>query len=470
MKVCLMCEGSYPYVTGGVSSWVHMLMTHLKDIEFYISAIVVDREHGGKFKYKMPPNLVSINEIYLQDDDIVRFEKKLHLSRVEKEAFRSFVLGGSDIDWPTIFNFFANRDVSINSLLMGNDLLDILHEFYDKHYNRIPFSDFLWTYRSMLLPICLLMKNELPKADIYHSASTGYSGVLACMAKHLYKKPAIITEHGIYTREREEDIIRSPFFGGVYKDIWIEHFYKLSSCAYKYSDLVVSLFDNARELQIDIGCDPKKTMVVANGVVPDRFDDVLQKEHTGIINLGIIARISPIKDIKTLINSFAAAKERVPNIHLYIMGGYEEDDVPYYEECVDLVKSLGLKDVVFTGVINVNDYIGWMDILILTSISEGQPIAALEAMSARKPFVATNVGDCKGLLYGYEKGDKPCGIVAPIMSVEHLSNAIVELATNEKKRKQYGDVARQRIDERYTVEKLIDSYDKLYKSYGMLRV
>jgi glycosyltransferase involved in cell wall biosynthesis len=456
-----MCEGSYPYVTGGVSSWVHMLITSLKDIEFNIASIVVDREHGGKFKYALPPNLTQIHEYYLLDDDHVRFLKTRRLSKKQKNAFRSFVMG-KDIEWETIFDFFGNNEVSVNDLLMGVDIFDIVKEFYDQNYARLPFTDFLWTYRSMLLPICLLMKNRLPQADLYHSASTGYSGVQAVMAKMLYNKPAIITEHGIYTREREEDIIRSPEFNGLYKDIWIEHFYKLSGCAYGYCDKVISLYNGARDLQVELGCDKAKTLVIPNGVDPLRFDNLPQKTEDSVINLGILARVSPIKDIKTLISAYAVAHEKVPNLHLYIMGGIEEDSTAYYDECVDLAKNLKLDHVHFTGNINVSDYIGRMDMLILTSISEGQPIATLEAMAAGKPFICTRVGSCEELLYGKTPEEPHCGIITPIMSVADISRAIIELALDPAKRKQYGAAGRKRVDDEYRLDQVIRTYRNLY--------
>lgn len=462
MKVCIICEGCYPYVTGGVSSWVQMLMSSLPEIEFNILSIVVDREHGGKFKYKFPDNMTSITELYLQDNDYVRSSKKLYMSKKERAAFKSFVMG-NEIDWPTLFDFFHKNDVSLNSLLLGPDIMEIIKEFYDLNYYELPFTDFLWTYRSMMLPICTIFKNKLPKADIYHSSSTGYAGILACMAKYIHKKPAIITEHGIYTREREEDIIRASFVTGSYKDIWISHFYKLSDFTYSYCDKIISLFENARNLQIELGCDKNKTLVIPNGVNPYRFDrQEIRDESDNSINLGIIARIAPIKDIKTLINSFAAAKLRVPELKLYIMGGYEKDDEEYNDECLGLVKNLELEDVYFLGNVNVEEYMGKMDIVILTSISEGQPISILEAMSARKPCIATKVGNCEELLRGQNEGDKPCGIITQIMSVGSISDAIVELATDKQKRLEYGHTGRERIEEKYIITDVIDKYRNLY--------
>ena len=76
------------------------------------------------------------------------------------------------------------------------------------------------------------------------------------------------------------------------------------------------------------------------------------------------------------------------------------EDKKYAQECFDLVKALNVSDVEFTGRINVRDYLGKMDFTLLTSISEGQPLTILESFAAHKPVVATDVGNCYGLIYG----------------------------------------------------------------------
>ena len=74
-----------------------------------------------------------------------------------------------------------------------------------------PFADAFHTMRSMLLPVLYLMGSEVPKADVYHAICTGYGGLLACLGGYVYKKKVLLTEHGIYTREREEEIIRAKW-------------------------------------------------------------------------------------------------------------------------------------------------------------------------------------------------------------------------------------------------------------------
>ena len=56
----------------------------------------------------------------------------------------------------------------------------------------------------MLLPVLYVLSSEVPKADVYHSIATGYGGILARLGSYTYNVPYLITEHGIYTREREE--------------------------------------------------------------------------------------------------------------------------------------------------------------------------------------------------------------------------------------------------------------------------
>ena len=54
MKVCIVAEGCYPYVVGGVSSWINSMIKAFPDIEFVVLAIVANRSYRGKFVYVLP--------------------------------------------------------------------------------------------------------------------------------------------------------------------------------------------------------------------------------------------------------------------------------------------------------------------------------------------------------------------------------------------------------------------------------
>ncbi|MBS6734156.1 MAG: GT4 family glycosyltransferase PelF [Clostridiales bacterium] len=467
MKVCIVAEGCYPYVVGGVSSWVHSLIQQFPNIEFTLAAIVADRTVSGKFAYKLPDNLTEVREIYLNDSQWLTGGKKHRMAKVtlnekEYQAVRGLVLG-EHVDWSVVFRMFQEKDMSIDQLLMGKDFLNIAREIYELRYNNIVFSDFLWTLRSIYLPLGFALQFRPAEADLYHCVATGYSGVIGSMAKELYGSRLLLSEHGIYTREREEEIIKARWVQGVYKDFWIEQFRKLSLCAYQHADLVTSLFENARSLQIELGCPGEKTAVTPNGISVEAYENIPQKEpEDSMIHVGAILRVAPIKDVKTMINAFYYAKKREPALKLWIMGPWEEDE-QYARECFELVENLQVKDVVFTGQIRTMDYIGKMDMLILTSISEGQPLTILEAFAARKPMIATNVGNCEGLIYGEADDYGPAGIVLPVMNIGRISDAIVELAQDPEKRKKMGENGYRRVCDRYRIEGMRATYQEIYQ-------
>ena len=125
--------------------------------------------------------------------------------------------------------------------------------------------------------------------------------------------------------------------------------------------------------------------------------------------------------------------------------------------------TFGLKDVFFTGSINVVDYLGKMDIFLLTSISEGQPLSILEAFAAKIPCIATNVGNCQGLIYGEMDQLGDAGIIVPVMSINKIADAIVKLASDSTLREQMGEVGYLRVTNYYEEKKYLESYKKLYE-------
>ena len=473
MKVCIVAEGCYPYVVGGVSGWINSMIKAFPDMEFIVLAIVSNRSQRGKFVYELPENVSAVYETYLDDYDWehrAKRGKRTNLSVSQYRSLRSIVLNRNP-DWETLIDLFQKEKFSIDDLLMGADFLHIVQECYEKKYPHIVFSDFLWTMRSIYLPLFLILKTRIPEADIYHCVATGYAGVLGGMAKQLYGCGLIISEHGIYTREREEELLKAGWVSGIYKNIWIEQFRKMSQLAYERADKVTSLYEHARELQLDLGCPEHKTQVTPNGIDIGRFAELpgKQPEDEKYINIGAVLRVTPIKDVKTMIRAFAFAKEKVPALKLWIMGPCDEDE-EYAKECYELVEVLKAQDIVFTGRIDVRQYLGRMDFTILTSISEGQPLTILEGYAAHKPVIATDVGNCRELIYG--GGEDDCGtagILTHIMNTAELAEGMVQLARSKELREQMGECGYRRVVSRYQLTQMQETYARIYDEvYDMM--
>ena len=455
MRICFIAEGCYPYVVGGVSSWVHSMIKNFPNQEFILLTIVANRDASGKFAYELPENVTEVHEVYLEDVDwgSVNRHNKTRLNKKEYQALRSLILN-HEVEWDNVFEFFHKKNISLNQLLMGEDFYHAVLDAYNLQYPEIVFSDFLWTMRSMYLPLFFCLMTEIPKADVYHAVATGYAGVLGSMGKYFRSGQLIISEHGIYTREREEELIKAEWVQKVYKKIWIQQFRKMSKVSYERADIVTSLYQHAQELQIELGCPKEKTIVTPNGINYERFKELSQcpPEQKEYIHIGAVLRVTPIKDVKT----------REPKLKLWIMGPYNEDP-DYAAECFRMVETMKIQDVEFTGRIQVTDYLGWMDVTILTSISEGQPLTILESYAAHVPVIATDVGNCRGLIEGEEDDFGRAGIITHIMNVGEIAEAMVYMARNSEERKAMGEAGYKRLMKRYKIEDMKQKYEEIYK-------
>lgn len=474
MRICLLAEGSYPYVVGGVSSWVQMLMEGLPEHEFIIYSIGAEAKDRGKFKYKFPKNLVGIQEEFL--DDILGLKakgmKEGILGASEREALYDLVTGEKEIPFVDLVEIFyyGRKKRGLLDIFMSSDFFDIIQRVYEEKYRYLPFTEFFWTLRSMLLPLFFLLQQDLPRADVYHSVATGYCGIIGGMAATVYRKPFMITEHGIYSREREAEIIKSDWAKGDFKSVWIRYFYSLARLAYASADHVYTLFERNAEIERDLGCNPEKIGVVPNGIHMERFAGISElQEHEGPFTVGAVVRVVPIKDIVTLLRAFFLMKQKIQDARLFIMGQYEEDP-EYYALCQQTIRMLDLRDVTFTGSVNVAEYLPKMDLLMLTSISEGQPLAVLEGFAARRPFVTTDVGCCRELIYG-DRGDDlgDAGIVVPPMDFEGMAEAMIRLARDFPLRRRMGNIGYERVKKFYTYEAFMDSYREIYRQEGQVK-
>ena len=109
MRICLILEGCYPYVHGGVSTWMHQYIQEMKEHEFVLWVISASSDDRGKFVYELPPQVKEVHEVFLdlepgQENGKKRFRnKRLSLSSEELAALKELIFGGAP-DWPLLFD------------------------------------------------------------------------------------------------------------------------------------------------------------------------------------------------------------------------------------------------------------------------------------------------------------------------------------------------------------------------------
>ncbi len=462
MRICVICEGSYPFVAGGVSSWLHEMIQSMPEHTFTIWAIAAQEKVRGKYAYTLPGNVLHVEEVYLDavPKDFGKGKASYHLNDAQRHALTS-LLACQTPDWRVIFDLFGADQKKSLGFLTSEDFLSIVEKNCLRDYPYVGFTDYFWTIRSMFLPLLYLLGGTIPEADIYHSVSAGYAGVLGAMAADRYQRPYVLTEHGIYTREREEEILRTNWVPPHFKDLWINMFYMFSRCAYNAADCVTSLFPAASHLQQELGCPAEKCSVIPNGVHHERFAHMQPKPDNGWIDIGAIVRVVPIKDIKTMLYAFSMVASAREDVRLHIMGPMDEDP-EYYEECQQLMEDLQVPRVTFTGRVNVQEYMGRLDFTLLTSISEGQPLAVMESLAAARPAVTTDVGNCRDLLDGPHDSYGQAGYHVPVMHQTELADAMLTLCARPDLRLMMGENGRQRMQAMFGHATMIRRYLDIY--------
>jgi len=485
--VCLLVEGAYPYVTGGVSNWLHALVSNLPGLTFTIVHIGARPDPGRRSRYTLPSNVIEFCEIFINDVAQVKKHKRSRHRPGPWQDFQTFhetVAIGQPCDLELLRKMVSRpglAGLTTSDLLYARESWEVLVRLYTLYAPQESFVDFFWTFRFTYLPIFRLLEAALPQAGIYHAVSTGYCGLLGTLAKIRTGRPLIVTEHGIYTREREIEIAQSTWLSqltpahrlrnqrlGFFQQWWLNIYRFMEKITYEIADVLVSITGVNRDYQLKHGADAGKLKIIPNGIDIERLAYLPDREQTGSFLVGFIGRIVPIKDVKTFLHAIKLAHETILNLEAYLVGPIEED-AQYFQECRQLVDLLGLgRQVHFTGPADVRLYYGKLDIVVLTSLSEGQPLVILEANCAKLPVVATDVGACSELLLGVSREDQALGasgLVTHVASPDETARAIVHLWHDEDLRRRMGTAGHQRVRRFYAQEQLYNDYTELYRFY-----
>ena len=482
--ICLILEGTYPYVMGGVSQWTHDLILNLPDLSFHLLSIV-PRLNGMDLQYELPHNVLEISSIELQGLPA----GKSRLPHQEKlfERLRDPLLKlhseGQLENLERVLDILAPHKDKLGKriLLESPEAWEFMVDMYQSHFSGKSFLDFFWSWRGLYESLFAALLTELPKAHTYHAISTGYAGLVAARAAIETGQPALLTEHGIYTNERRIEIAMSDWVreepiarltiqkeNPDMKDFWSNTFANYSKICYSACTKVITLYKGNQKFQESDGAAPEKFEIIPNGIDYQNYSEIPVEETTGP-TIALIGRVVPIKDIKTFIRAAGVLKKSFPDLTAYVIGPTDAD-VPYYEECLNLVTHLGLENTVsFTGRVDTRDYLGRIQVNVLTSISEAQPLVILEAGALGIPTVATDAGSCVELILGHNPESSslgPAGEITPLSNPSATACAIARLLNDEKWYALCGNASKERVRRFYNKTELIHRYRELYQNYS----
>ncbi len=489
VDVMLLLEGTYPYVAGGVSSWVHQMVRGFAHLRFHIVFIGAREQDYGKPRYEVPDNVVAITHHYL-------FSQTLLPPPVQRrgdpgtadlvDSLHVLLREGQDRD--------SRSELLRRSLEAMGDKLDLayfLHSGdswsyiaseYESRCTDPSFVDYFWTVRTMHTPIWTLaeLARTLPAATVYHSVSTGYAGYLGAILSRMHDKPLILSEHGIYTKERRIELFSSTWISdntpmlernagdaGYLRQLWIRLFESLGRMCYDSADPVVSLYEANRIRQIADGADPATTCSIPNGIDLKAYAGARAARPEQVPQvMCLIGRVVPIKDVKTFIRAVRVARNRLPTIEGWIAGPQDEDP-DYVRECRELAESLQLGEHLrFLGFQRTAELLPKVGLVVLSSISEGLPLVLLEGFAAGVPAVTTDVGSCRQLLLGLGPEDEALGAAGQLVGIADAQSLGVECAAllgDAQRWRAASAAAVARVERYYTQDLMFDLYRSVYQ-------
>jgi glycosyltransferase involved in cell wall biosynthesis len=247
-------------------------------------------------------------------------------------------------------------------------------------------------------------------------------------------------------------------------DIWEEAYKRVvGRWLARSTDRIIANSEAVRRYLLERGRLPAdKVVTVYNGVNFDRFrtqcDPSIRRAEIGLpetaVLAGVIARVEPAKDHTTLLRALALISQRLPQLHLVIVGGGSE-----VERLKASAHELGVADhVYFTG--PRTDAVEWLqsvDISVLSSVKEGLSNTVLESMAAGRAMVATDVGGNAEVII-----DGETGFLVPPRDPAALAEALSKLAGSPETMARFGRSGRKRVHTVFSVNRMVTRTESVY--------
>lgn len=469
LDVSLVTEGTYPFHEGGVSVWCDQIVRGLAPHRFHIDAITAGV--GGEPSWRLPSNVVAVRSIPLWDA-AARVNGGRRLDPAVKEILEPLLMAVAtdDVDGGFLPSLEALADLASDGVLARslatNGAVDLTLSAMRSMSVRRPVigeipsptladaASVIGLLEHLLRPLAA----DPVRADVCHASSNGAGALVAMASKWQLGTPFLLTEHGVYLRERYIEYApgsmphaRRAFLLGYYK--------RLTAAAYQMADTIAPGSDYNRRWEQANGASRDAIQPIHNGIDPGEFNPTTPEPTRP--TLVWAGRIDPLKDVKTMLRAFALVREKVPGATLRIVGGTPLGNEEYRRECVELHEQLGLgASAVFEGrVRSIEEAYASGNVVVATSISEGFPYAVLEAMASGRAMIATDVGGV------WEAIDEAGVLVAP-QDDRGLADACIRLLRDPQERSRLAAAGRERVRSRFRVELCLERYAELYDDLG----
>jgi len=309
-------------------------------------------------------------------------------------------------------------------------------------FSRNPLKDYLDVIR--------YVRQEKPDVVHCHGAKANLAGVLC---KLFCGSTIVTTVHSDYKLDYMLSFLRRNTVG------------RINAFCLRHFDYYITVSDSFRRMLISRGFYPSGMMTIYNGLDFSVRETAEDREaylrslgldyQPGDIVIGIPARLDPVKDIPTLLQAFAKARQQEPRLKLVVAG--EGGELEKLRTLADRLK-LG-STVAFPGWLkDVPKLFACCDLDVLCSISESFPYSILEGIREGCAVITSDVGGVRKLI---DHGEN--GYIFRSGDVDTFAGYILELARDPEKRAAFAEKLYAKASALYSLEAMADTQIGIYE-------
>jgi glycosyltransferase involved in cell wall biosynthesis len=224
------------------------------------------------------------------------------------------------------------------------------------------------------------------------------------------------------------------------------------------NDAFVAISADIERQWLGLGVDPGRMVRISSGVDARHHAPGASRAGASLpagLRVVFTGRLHPQKNLDVLLDAWPAVVRHTGATLVLVGHGPERDRLG------SKARELGVEGhVCFTGPVDdVADVLRAGDVFVLPSVAEGMSNSLLEAMATALPCVASDIGGNQDLL-----GPGPAGVLVAGIAPERWAEVLIALLNDPHRRATLGAAARRRVDEEFTIERVVDRYETLYRS------
>jgi len=287
---------------------------------------------------------------------------------------------------------------------------------------------------------------------------------------HTAKAGAIARAAAVLAADARPPIVVHTFHGHVLKGYFgpgrTAFFRQVERTLARASDVLVAVSPEVRDDLVELGVAPREKFTVVRLGIPlaERLGDPTSDlDYRGLYGIpreafvvGWVGRMTGVKDTSAVLDILRSTRDLGVDAVLCMVG-----DGPERDGLEARAHELGIaRHVYFVGYqADVAGYYRLFDAFVLPSVNEGTPVSAIESLASGTPVVANRVGGVPDVVR-----DGLDGFLVEPGDVEGAASRLADLAADPERRAQLGESGRRRVLRRYSVERLVDDVDRLYRS------